>query len=213
MQLISTNVGRPQLVQYQGRTISTAIFKQPVEGEVEVAELGLVGDEQADKQVHGGVDKAVYAYDEGDYDWWQGELDGRDLSPGEFGENLTVRGLPSDKVGIGDRYRIGSVLLEVTQPRQPCAKLGVRMQMPTFVKQFHEAYRPGFYLRVIEPGTLQAGDQIELVERLDDTLSIAEIYKLHFDASANTEALAHAANLTRLSESWRSDFRKRLESR
>lgn len=213
MQLLSINVGRPQLVQFNGRTISTAIFKRPIEGEVAVAEMGLAGDEQSDKQVHGGVDKAVYAYDEADYDWWRGELDGRDLSPGEFGENLTVRGLPSGEVSIGDRYRIGSVLLEVTQPRQPCAKLGIRMQMPTFVKQFHQAGRPGFYLRVIEPGMLEAGDSIELVERPADTLSIADIYHLHFDASADAEALSRAINLTRLSDSWRSSFCNLLESR
>lgn len=213
MQLLSINVGRPKLVQYQGRTISTAIFKSPVEGAVEVSEMGLVGDAQSDKSAHGGVDKAVYAYDMADYEWWQNELDGRELSPGEFGENLTVRGLPSAEVQVGDRYRIGTALLEVTQPRQPCSKLGIRMQMPTFVKQFHWAARTGFYLRVLEPGTLTAGDAIELVERCEDSLSMTNIYQLRFDASAQTEQLTHAANLPRLSESWRADFCKLLEPR
>ncbi|MCO6043024.1 MOSC domain-containing protein [Aeoliella sp. ICT_H6.2] len=213
MQLLSINVGWPQLVQYQGRTITTAIFKLPVEGQVEVTEMGLAGDEQADKSVHGGVDKAVYAYDTQDYQWWQQELDGRELAPGEFGENLTVQGLPSDQVCIGDRYRIGTVLLEVTQPRQPCAKLGVRMQMPSIVKQFHQAGRPGFYLRVLESGTLTAGDSIERVERPEHTLSIPEIYRLRFHSSASTAEVTRAANLTRLSESWRDDFCNLLESR
>ena len=120
MKLLSINVARPRLVQYRGQTLSTAIYKQPVEREVEVQAYGIAGDDQADKSVHGGVDKAVYAYSKDDYDWWRTQLDGRELPAGEFGENLTVSGMRNERVQIGDRYRIGTALLEVTQPRQPC---------------------------------------------------------------------------------------------
>jgi MOSC domain-containing protein YiiM len=213
MQLLSVNVGRPRLVQHQQTTLSTAIFKKPVTGPVEVGELGLAGDDQADKRVHGGVDKAVYAYDDEDYAWWRDELADRAFSPGTFGENLTTRGMPSGHVCLGDRYRIGTAVLEVTQPRVPCLKLGVKMRDPAFVKRFHEAILPGFYLRVVEPGTVAAGDPIELVRRAESSLSIAQLYRLRFDAEVEVETLRSVAELPALSEAWRDDLARLVDSR
>lgn len=211
MQLRSINVGRPRLVQYQGQTLSTAIYKQPVEGVIELGELGLAGDDQADKSAHGGVDKAVYAYSQENYDWWSEQLDGRELPPGQFGENLTVDEMADECVHVGDQYEIGEALLEVTQPRQPCLKLGVKMKSPSFVKLFHQAGRTGFYLRVLKPGVLAAGDSVHHVHHPADSLSIAEIYKLRFDRSAEKDDLFRAAGLPALSATWRDDFRQLLE--
>ena len=213
MQLLSINVGRPRLVQHRQQTLSTAIYKQSVAGPVEVSELGIAGDDQADKSAHGGIDKAVYAYPQEDYDWWREQLAGRELNPGEFGENLTTRGLVVDEVRIGDQFRIGTALLEVSQPRVPCLKLAIKWKDPTFVKRFHEANRPGFYLRVREVGTIEAGDAIELVERDHSSLTVTEIYHVRFDSTANLATLNRAAELPRLSEAWSSDFRKLIESR
>ena len=213
MQLLSVNVGRPRLVQHQGEVVSTAIFKKPVTGPVAVTELGVEGDDQADKRVHGGVDKAVYAYSDEDYTWWREQFADRSFEPGEFGENLTTRHLASDEVRVGDRYRVGSVLLEATQPRQPCLKLGIKMRDPSFIKWFHQAERPGAYFRVVETGTLQAGDSIELVDRVEQSINVADLYRLRFDSTAKRDVLQAAAELPRLSGSWRDDFRRLAASR
>ncbi|WP_442483762.1 MOSC domain-containing protein [Aeoliella sp. SH292] len=213
MKLLSINVARPRLVRFRNETVSTAIFKKPVEGPVEATELGLVGDDQADKSVHGGVDKAVYAYAEENYQWWREHLPDRELPPGELGENLTVRGMVDDEVQIGDRFRIGTAVFEITQPRQPCFKLGIKMQMPTIVKMFHQAGRPGFYLRVLEPGVFTAGDDIECVSRAENSITIAELYRLRFDPKATRDQLEHAEALSGLSEAWRDEFRAALERR
>ena len=160
----AVNVGVPRPVALDGRTVWTAIWKSPVEGRVPLQGVNLRGDDQADRSVHGGPDKAVYAYGAEDTDWWEAEL-GRSLGPGAFGENLTVRGLPVSEAVIGERWAVGSTLLEVAQPRFPCFKLGLRMGDPRFLKRFAAAGRPGAYLRVIREGDIGAGDTIEVVER------------------------------------------------
>lgn len=212
--LLSINVGRPRLVQRNGRTISTAIFKQPVDEPVEVTELGIVGDEQADKSVHGGPDKAIYAYSEANYAWWRDRLQGRDLQAGEFGENLTVSSMTDDEVCVGDIYGIGEgkqgIRVQVTQPRTPCMKLGVKMNMPAFVKQFHQAARTGFYLRVLETGEIRAGDSIVLLSRTEPCMSISSVYELMFSREASAEKIHSAMQLEGLSETWRKDFAERL---
>lgn len=160
----SLNVGEPRAVELKGRTIWTAIWKSPVEGRVELRGVNLAGDDQADRTVHGGPDKAVYAYAVEDIDWW--EAQGRDtLGPGAFGENLTVRGLPVSEAVIGERWAIGTTLLEVAQPRLPCFKLGLRMGDPRFVKRFANANRPGAYLRVVREGEIGRADLINVIER------------------------------------------------
>jgi len=165
-QLVSVNAGRPRTVPWRGGpdTVTSAIWKQPVGGRVPVRGVNLDGDDQADRTVHGGPDKAVYAYGVDDYLLWAAEL-GRALDPGTFGENLTIDGLDVSNALIGERWRIGSVILEVSQPRVPCYKLGLRMDDPEFPRRFAAAERPGAYLRIIQEGTLGVGDQVSVESR------------------------------------------------
>lgn len=160
-QVISVNVGRPRRVETGRRSVETAIFKAPVEGRVAVRGVNLGGDDQADRSVHGGPDKAVYAYAIEETREWEGEL-GRELGPGAFGENLTTRGLDVSGALVGERWRVGTTLLEVVQPRLPCFKLGLRMNDPLFVRRFARASRPGAYLRIVEEGDLGGGDAVEV---------------------------------------------------
>lgn len=162
--LLALTVGRPQVVQAGQRPVSTAIWKQSVDGRVAVRGVNIDGDDQADRSVHGGPDKAVYAYAAEEVAQWQAEL-GRDLDVAAFGQNLTTQGIEVSGAVIGERWRIGTTLLEVAQPRQPCFKLAIRMGDPRFVRRFAEASRPGAYLRIVEPGELGAGDAIEVVHR------------------------------------------------
>jgi MOSC domain-containing protein YiiM len=160
----SVNVGEPRPVEVNGHTVWTAIWKSPVEGRVALSAVNLDGDDQADRSVHGGPDKAVYAYAVEDVDWWEAQTSGK-LGPGAFGENLTVRGLPVSEAVIGERWTIGTALLEVAQPRLPCFKLGLRMGDPRFLKRFAAANRPGAYLRVVRAGDIGRGDQIQVIDR------------------------------------------------
>jgi MOSC domain-containing protein YiiM len=164
--LVSVHVGRPRSVQGVRASVSTAIWKNPVEGRVAVRGVNLEGDEQADLSVHGGPDKAVYAYALEEVRAWEHELD-RELGEAAFGQNLTTEGIDVSGAVIGERWRVGTTLLEVAQPRQPCFKLGLRLGEPGFVKRFAQASRPGSYLRIIEEGELGAGDPVEVVSRPD----------------------------------------------
>ncbi len=159
--LASVNVGRPRDVAARRRTVRTAIWKAPVEGRVAVRGVNLDGDDQADREVHGGPDKAVYAYATEETRLWETEL-GRPLGPGAFGENLTTEGVDVSGALLGERWRIGTTVLEVVQPRLPCFKLGLRMEDPGFVKRFGRASRPGAYLRIVQEGELAAGDAVEV---------------------------------------------------
>jgi MOSC domain-containing protein YiiM len=171
--LVSVNVGRPrQVAVRRGRPLMSAIGKEPVEGRVRVTGEAVDGDAQADRRVHGGPDKAVYAYAVEDTAWWAAEL-GRPLGPGMFGENLTVEGMDVSGARIGERWRIGAVELEVAQPRFPCAKLGIRFGDPRMVKRFGEAGRPGAYLRIVAPGEIGAGDRVEMVDRPAHDVTVA----------------------------------------
>ena len=171
--LISVNVGRPQPVGLRrGRTVRSAIGKAPVEGRVCVAGVNVDGDDQADRRVHGGPDKAVYAYAREDTAWWEGEL-GRELGPGAFGENLTVEGVDVSGAVIGERWRLGTVELEVCQPRFPCFKLGLRFGDSQMLRRFTLAERPGAYLRIVREGEIGAGDAIEVGDRPDHGITIA----------------------------------------
>src|SRR4051812_34879786 len=163
--LLSVNVGRPQPVGRQrGKVVESAIAKAPVEGRVRVAGVNVEGDDQADRRVHGGPDKAVYAYASEDTAWWQQEL-GRELGPGAFGENLTVEGIDVSGAVIGERWRLGTVELEVCQPRFPCFKLGLRFGDPKMLRRFTLAERPGAYLRIVREGEIGAGDAIAIEDR------------------------------------------------
>ncbi|BEP16618.1 MOSC domain-containing protein [Acidothermaceae bacterium B102] len=160
------SVGRPRLVDAGRHRVSTAIWKAPVEGRVRVRGVNLDGDDQADRSVHGGPDKAVYAYALEETHVWEAEV-GRELGPAAFGENLTTEGIDVSGAVVGERWRIGTTLLEIVQPRLPCFKLALRMDDPGFVKRFAQASRPGAYLRIIEEGDLGAGDTIEVENQPD----------------------------------------------
>ncbi len=172
--LVSVNVGRIRLVPYRGHQVRTGIYKTAVTGPVIVRTLNLDGDEQADLTVHGGVDKAVYLYPAEHYEAWQREL-GRELDYGHFGENLTVTGLLEDQVHIGDQLAVGDALLEVTQPRVPCFKLGIKMSDQRFLRRFLASGRSGFYCRVLREGAVEAGQGIELMGTDLSAPTIAEV--------------------------------------
>ncbi len=173
--LVSVNVGRPKVVDTGKREVSTAIWKQPVAGRVQVRGVNLAGDEQADLSVHGGRDKAVYAYALEETAAWEAEL-GRELGAGAFGENLTTVGVDVSGAVIGERWRVGTTLLEVVQPRFPCFKLGLRMDDPGFVRRFAQGSRPGAYLRIVEEGELGAGDEVSIEERPDHGVTSRLVY-------------------------------------
>jgi MOSC domain-containing protein YiiM len=174
----SVNVGTPRPVSWRGQTVLTAIWKAPVAGRVRVRGVNVDGDEQANKEVHGGVDKALYAYAAEDLDWWSQQL-GREVGPGSFGENLTVRRIDVSAAVVGERWQAGSALLEVSQPRTPCFKLGIRMGSQRFPRQFAAAGRPGAYLRILAEGEVAAGDPVEVVYRPDHGLTVAEVSRIY----------------------------------
>lgn len=211
MKLLSVQVGTPRDVLYRGRTTQTGIYKEPVEGHIAVTTLGLAGDHQVDKRYHGGPDKAVYAYASEHYDFWREELERDDLEFGAFGENLTLSGLTDDQVSIGDVLRIGGVLLQVTQPRVPCFKLGIRFGDGGMVKKFHRAAKTGFYLRVLQEGSLRAGDDVTVAQKAENSLSIPEIFYIMHATPIDRIATSKAAALPGLSSSWREELRQRLE--
>ncbi len=209
MKLLSVNVGLPREIESKGKIVRTSIFKEPVSGRVQVAKLNVEGDQQSDLTVHGGVDKAVYAYPSEHYSFWQGEFPAMELPWGVFGENFTTEGL-LENTRIGDRLRIGSAEFVVTQPRMPCFKLGIRFNRPDMVKRFLQSGRTGFYLAVTKEGEVAAGDSIELLERDEHNVAIADIVDLYRGDATNQDMLRRVSELTSLPESWRDYFRRRL---
>jgi MOSC domain-containing protein YiiM len=191
--VISVNLADVRTVERSGKPVETGIWKLPADGPVHAGAEGLAGDVQSDRRVHGGADQALYAYAREDVDWWEGEL-GRPLELGIFGENLTVRGVDVTGALVGERWRTGSALLEVSAPRIPCWKLGVKMGDPRFVKRFGAALRPGAYLRVLEEGEIGAGDRLEVVDRPahDVTVRLVADARLR-DASLRPRLLAAPA--------------------
>jgi MOSC domain-containing protein YiiM len=182
MQLISVNIGQEQAIQKAKTSGKTGIYKQPVSMRVQITSNGLTGDTICDTKNHGGVDQAVYIYGLADYDWWSAVL-GRDLSPGTFGENLTITELESAKYCIGDRFHVGTVILEVTAPRVPCVTLAARMGDPSFVKRFQSAERPGLYCRVIQEGWVQVGDQVSLEKYKGETITAIKMFRDFYESN------------------------------
>ena len=174
MEVVSVNVARVRAVERRGRTLRTGLWKLPVAGPVAVGELGLDGDFQGDRRVHGGPDKAVYAYAFEDLGWWEDEL-GRALGPGFFGENLTLRGVDVNGGRVGERWEVGTALLELTGPRGPCWKLQAKVGEPRFVKRFAEAGRPGAYLRVLRAGKVEAGDTVRVITSPGDAPTVVAL--------------------------------------
>ena len=208
MKLLSVNVSQPKEVSYNGERIKTGIFKEPVSGRTMMRRLNLDGDGQGDPSVHGGIDKAVYVYPFEHYDYWKHELGRKDLTYGQFGENLTVAGLLEETVHIGDIFRIGEALVEVSQPRVPCFKLGIKMGNPRIVKPFLASERVGFYVRVLEEGEVGAGDAIARTKIGEGQMTVKEIVRLRHIDNANTEAAEKAASLPALTPSWRDSFKE-----
>lgn len=204
------NVGLPREVDWHGRRVRTSIWKAPRPGRVRVERLDLEGDRQADLSVHGGPDKAVYAYPSEHYAYWRKDLPGTDLPWGAFGENLTTAGLLESEVRIGDRLRVGSADFVVTQPRMPCYKLAVRFGRDDMVKRFLASGRSGFYLAVLREGEVGAGDPIEFTARDEHGVTVADIAALYTDDADNQGLLRRAVQLPALPESWREYLRKRL---
>ena len=211
MEIVSVNVGRPREVEWRGDVVRTSIFKEPVVGPVAVRRLNLKGDEQSDLSVHGGPNKAVYAYHAEHYEFWRNELPEAEFRWGSFGENLTSAGLPrEDGVHIGDRLRAGSALFAVTQPRLPCFKLSVRFGRADMVKRFLASGRTGFYFSVVEEGVVAAGDAVEFMSRDPGRVSVADITRLYAHDRGDLETMRRAAALEALPEDWRRWFADRV---
>jgi MOSC domain-containing protein YiiM len=206
MKLIAVNVGLPREVFWKGVTVQTAIFKEPVYGSVAINQLNLAGDRQADLTVHGGPEKAVYAYPAEHYEYWQKELPVASLSWGSFGENLTTKGVREDTLCIGDRLKVGSAVLMVTQPRIPCYKLDLRFGRDDMIKRFLTSGRSGFYLSVIEPGKVSAESEIQVVERDLNRVTVTDVMSLYLGRTRDPELLERATTVTSLSQNWRTQL-------
>lgn len=212
MMLLSVNVGQLQAVDANGRQYQTGIYKSAQLGQVWLGKLGAKGDAQADRKAHGGPHQAVYCYAHENYSYWAAQLGRRDFRYGQFGENLTTLGLLESQVCIGDTYRIGGALIQVSQPRVPCYKLADKMGIDGFEKTFLAANRPGFYARVLQEGRIEAGEPITLVERDPAGLTVTQVNAaLYLDKSDRATA-QRAQNLEALSPDWRASFEKLLSA-
>ena len=213
MKVLSVNVGLPRKVLFDGKTITTAIFKDPVKGPIMLRKLNLDGDKQADLTVHGGVDKAVYSYPAEHYDYWRKQLPDVDLIWGMFGENFTTKGLMEDAVSIGDQLQIGSAKLIATQPRMPCYKLGVRFGHMDMIRRFLASGRPGIYFKVSREGQIQAGDNIKIIRKDKNNVTVKDIVHLYVtrDRADNVETMRRAIKIIALPEGWKNEFKKNVE--
>ena len=210
MKLVSVSVARPRLTIYKGATINTSIFKKPVSGHIALRTLNLDGDRQADLSAHGGPYKAVYLYPSEHYGYWRQELPDTELPFGIFGENFRTEGLAEDDVRVGDRFRIGSSIVMVRQPRMPCYKLAARFQGDDIIEQFLRSGRSGFYLSVEQEGEVGEGDAIELLSRDHAGITIPEMNCLYVQEKYNRDLLQKAIDTVALPDSWREYLLPRL---
>jgi MOSC domain-containing protein YiiM len=211
MKILSVNVGLPRKVRWQGKLVTTGIFKEPIEGRVMLQTLNLDGDRQADLTVHGGVNKAVYDYPSEHYRYWRTELPGVDLPWGIFGENVTTEGLLEETVYIGDRFRIGDAEVIVTEPRMPCYKLGIKFGRADMIKRFLASRHTGFYFAVARGGMVGAGDAIELIRREQQEISVADITRLYAFEKNDLSGLRQAIGVEWLPDNWKGYFQHQLE--
>src|SRR4051812_12181008 len=209
--VLSVNVGMPKDVSWQGRTVFTGVFKDPVTGPRRVRKLNVDGDGQGDRAGHGGEQRAVFVYQIDSYRYWERELGRHDFVFGQFGENFTVEGLGDDEVCIGDRYRIGTAIFEVTQPRVTCYRVGIRMNDPRIPALLVSHHRPGFYLRVLEEGEVQAGDDIVKVASGPEQMTVAEVDGLLYLPGHPRQQLLRALRVPALSPGWQASFRAMLD--
>ena len=211
MKIISVNVGLPRLVLRNGEPVSTGIFKEPVAHRVMMRTLNLDGDRQADLSVHGGPEKAVYVYPSEHYEFWKRELPDMDLPWAIFGENLTTTGLLETEVNIGDKFRIGTAEVMVTQPRMPCYKLGIRFGRADIIKRFLISERTGFYLSVLKEGEVGAGDEVELLKKNEAGIKVVDVTRLYSSDKDNVDLLRRLIALEEVPESWREYLQERLD--
>lgn len=203
--VLSVNVGHPREFEYNGHPARSAIWKSPVSGRIVARGVNLDGDEQADRRAHGGPDKAVYAYAVEDALWWEQEI-GRRFVFGEFGENLTIEGIEANDALVGERWEIGTAVFEVSEPRIPCWRLGVRMNDPLFPRRFAEAMRPGAYLRIVVEGSLGAGDEIRIIEKPDHGLTVRDVSRIYTRDRNEVERLLAVPHLSESWRGWARDF-------
>jgi MOSC domain-containing protein YiiM len=214
MKLVSVSSGLPRETTWQGRTVTTGIFKQPVDGRVALRKLNLDGDSQADLTVHGGEYKAVYCYPIEHYDYWKKELPGRELPTAIFGENFTTECLLEDSIHLGDQFSVGSAEVIVTQPRLPCYKLGVRFQSDYMVRRFLASGRTGFYFAVTQEGDVGAGDEIAVIARDPNCVPVSEVTRLYIAkryGQDEVSSIQRASRVKALPESWKAYFQQRLQ--
>jgi len=207
--LLSVNVGGVREFEYNSRPAKSAIWKSPVSGRVVAQGVNLAGDDQADRTAHGGPDKVIYAYAVEDQSWWESEI-GRRLEYGEFGENLTTERIDVTNALVGERWEIGSTVLEISEPRIPCWRFGVRMDDKLFPRRFTEAGRPGAYLRIIAEGDVGAGDQIRVVSRPDHDLTIGDVFRIF---TRDQHEVGRLLTVPQMSEAWQTWAEKRLEKK
>ncbi len=210
--LVSVNVGLPRDITWRGQTVFTGIWKEPVDGPCTVRRLNVDGDGQGDREGHGGEQRAVFVYQLDSYRYWQDQMHRDDFTFGQFGENFTVEGLGDDDVCIGDRYRIGTALFEVTQPRVTCYRVGIRMDEPQMAALLVKHGRPGFYFRVIEEGDVRAGDDVIKTATGPEAMTVAEINALLYLADRHdADGLRRALRIPALSPGWQGSLRALLD--
>jgi MOSC domain-containing protein YiiM len=212
MKLISLNVGLPKLVLNHGEPVSTGIYKHPVTKRIALRKLNLEGDRQADLSVHGGPYKAVYGYPSEHYEFWKSEFPGMDLPWGMFGENFTTEGMFEDELNIGDKFKVGTATVMVTQPRLPCYKLGIKFGRADILRRFLQSGRTGFYFSVVDEAEVGVGDQLDLLEKSPHGVRVRDITRLYLSATVDPNLLRRAIAVEALPESWRVYFQERLET-
>jgi MOSC domain-containing protein YiiM len=212
MKILSVNVGRPRQIVSNGKSITTGIFKTPIHKRIKVSKLNIEGDGQADLSVHGGLNKAVYGYPSEHYDYWRREFPSMELPWGMFGENLSMKGLLEDDVHIGDRFRMGTAILMVTQPRLPCYKLGIKFDRDDMPERFLASGRTGFYFAVIEEGELGEGDAVERIEVEANRVSVTDILSIYLKREDHdVHLLERALQVEALPPGWRRRILKKLD--
>jgi MOSC domain-containing protein YiiM len=211
LKLLSLNVGLPRQVRFQDGIVTTGIFKEPIRGRIRLRKLNLDGDRQADLTVHGGVDKAVYAYPGEHYSYWREELPGKLLPWGMFGENFTTEGMFEETVNIGDQFMVGTAKLVATQPRMPCYKLGVKFGNMDIIKRFLASGLTGVYFKVVKEGELEQGDEIKLIKKDKNNVTVKDIVRLYTVNKDDVQTIQRAIKIKDLPKGWRSHFINQLE--
>ncbi|MDH7446535.1 MOSC domain-containing protein [Aquimarina sp. 2201CG14-23] len=210
MKVISTNIGMPKTISWRGKDVKTGIYKYPVDKPIFLDREDVEGDHVVDRKVHGGIDKACYLYSANHYPFWKEKYPDLEWNYGMFGENLTVEGFDERNIKIGAIYKLGSATVQISRPRQPCYKLGIKFGTQKILKQFIDSLFPGVYVRILQPGVVNTKDEFTLIEDTNDGVSVSEIYTLiyHYDKSKHADILSKALNNNLVSDSDKKYFRK-----